>query len=103
MYVSRSSYVNILIFLHVKTHGNITSYAKINLILVMYNISSLLTTLRHAVNDLHCGYTLVYLPTKGPVNIHWGFGPVQKAIGHLLFFAKIIVELQLFSTSAMIG
>ena len=32
-----------------------------------------------------------------------GLGPVQKAIGHILFFAKIIIDLELFSTSAMIG
>ena len=30
---------------------------------------------------------------KGLVNIHWGLGPVQKAIGRILFFAKIIIEL----------
>ena len=32
-----------------------------------------------------------------------GLGPVQKVIGHILFLAKIIIELELFSTSAMIG
>ena len=32
-----------------------------------------------------------------------GLGPVQKAIGHILFSAKMIIELELFSTSAMIG
>ena len=32
-----------------------------------------------------------------------GLGLVQKAIGHILFSAKIIIELELFSTSAMIG
>ena len=40
---------------------------------------------------------------KGQVNIHWGLGPVQKAIGHIFFSAKIIIELELFSTSAMTG
>ena len=28
-----------------------------------------------------------------------GLGPVQKVIGQILFFAKIIIELELFSTS----
>ena len=32
-----------------------------------------------------------------------GLGPVQKVIGHLLFLDKIINELELFSTSAIIG
>ena len=39
----------------------------------------------------------MYMYYKGPVNIHWGEGgPVQKAIGHILFSAKIIIELSLF-------
>ena len=32
-----------------------------------------------------------------------GFGPVQKSIGQILYFAKIIIELELFSTSARVG
>ena len=36
--------------------------------------------------------------TKGPVNIYWGLGPVQKAIGHILIFAtccQTMIERQL--------
>ena len=32
-----------------------------------------------------------------------GLGLVQKAIRHILFCAKIIIELELFSSSAMLG
>ena len=36
-------------------------------------------------------------------SIFIGGGGVQKAIGHILFTAKIFIELELFSTLAMIG
>ena len=39
----------------------------------------------------------------GLVNIHWGVGTGAKSDRTYTFYVKIIIELELFSTSAMIG
>ena len=41
--------------------------------------------------------------TKGQVNIHWGGWDRCKGDRTDTFFAKLIIELELFSISAMIG
>ena len=56
-------------------------------------------TLAHTNQAKYQHVTLISLGGMGG-----GVGPVQKAIGHnSTFSVKIIIEVELFSTSAMIG